>query len=77
MPRIVSNCVNYSGEEKCVDRQVPCLGYIWCRQEGSTYGTACAKAQGQEKALLPGETETGSESWMESVRDMRLSERQG
>lgn len=42
-----------------------------------THGTACAKAQRQEKAMLPGEMEISSESWMGSVKGMKPRERQG
>lgn len=66
VPRIVINCAKYSREET--------------EQVGKCYATdrtAYAKAQRQEKAMPPGEMETGSESWMESASDLRPSERQG
>ena len=33
---------------------------------GGTWGTACAKAQRQEKAMLSEEMEIGSEGWVRS-----------
>lgn len=35
------------------------LGDIWCRNEEATEGTAYAKAQRQEKALLPEKQKEG------------------
>lgn len=76
VPRIVINCAKYSREEteqvgKCYARGTFGAG------TGGTDRTAYAKAQRQETAMLPGEMETGSESWMESASALRPSKRQG
>lgn len=76
VPRIVINCANYSREEKEQVGKGHARGTFGAGT-GGTDRTAYAKAQRQEKAMLPGEMETGSESWMESASDLRPSERQG
>lgn len=74
------NCANHHGEEKWGDRCYGGGGLVQAARGPD--GTACPKAQRQEKTMLPRETQTGCEGWQtvwgrEAPCKIRLQRRAG